>query len=233
MLFPVTCPLCGTAGAAPCAACIRRLRPAGRPLPPPGLDELRCLVDYDATGSQLVAALKYRNARRLVPWLAAALGALLPPDVHVITWAPTTPVHRHRRGFDQAAVLARATGRRGGVRVQNLLQRVDRRSQTGRSRRERLAGPRFVARTTDVGGLVVVIDDVVTTGATLAASAEALRRIGAPRVVGLAVAHTRAGRRDPSWICHDPEYSLLVKTDKVCRNADQEATPYGRHDQQP
>lgn len=200
MLFPVTCPLCHSVGAAPCAACIRRLRPAGRPLPPPGVDELCCLVDYDAVGAQLIAALKYRNARRLVPWLAAALAALVPPDIRVMTWAPTTDSHRRRRGFDQAAVLARATGRRCGLPVRPLLSRLDRQSQTGRSRHERLSGPRFVGRSTDVGGPVVVIDDVVTTGATLAASAEALRHVGAARVVGVTVAHTRAERRDASSI---------------------------------
>jgi predicted amidophosphoribosyltransferase len=151
-------------------------------------------------GAQLVGALKYRNARRLVPWLAVALAALVPPDIHVITWAPTTDAHRRGRGFDQAAVLARATGRRCGLPVRPLLSRLDRQSQTGRSRHERLSGPRFVSRSTDPGGPVVVIDDVVTTGATLAASADALRRIGVPRVIGLAVAHTRAGRRDPSSI---------------------------------
>jgi predicted amidophosphoribosyltransferase len=177
-------------------------------VPPPGLDELRCLVDYDTVGAQLVAALKYRNARRLVPWLAAALAALVPPDTRVITWAPTTDAHRRRRGFDQAAVLARATGRRGGIRVRPLLVRLHCQSQTGRSRLERLNGPRFVARSTDIGGTTVVIDDVVTTGATLAASAEALRRAGAQRVVGVAVAHTRAGRHDPPPI--SPRFGVLT-----------------------
>ena len=68
-------------------------------------------------------------------------------------------------------------------------------SQTGRSRAERLHGPRFAAHAGVAGRRILVVDDVVTTGATLHAAAAALRAGGASSVVRAAVAATPAALR--------------------------------------
>src|SRR2546430_850423 len=109
MLLPTRCPVCGAAGPAPCDACRAELRPA-RSLPlPVGVDRCAALLDYAGAGRELVARLKYRNARASVPFLADGMAALVDPaTVDVVTWVPTTPARRRQRGFDHARLLARA-----------------------------------------------------------------------------------------------------------------------------
>lgn len=188
LLLPVRCAVCDRAGKAVCAACWAALVPA-----PPG--PVGALVAYEGAGRDLVTGLKYRNRRAVVDLLGRALAARAPPDVDVVTWAPTTDAHRRARGFDQAELLARALARARRRPCRQLLVRAPGPPQTGRSRAERTDGPRFDARS--VSGCVVVVDDVVTTGSTLRAAAAALLASGAGSVVPLAVAATPApgGRR--------------------------------------
>jgi predicted amidophosphoribosyltransferase len=134
-----------------------------------------------------VTSLKFGGRRDAVRALGAAMGHLPDRDVDVVTWAPTTPSHRRARGFDQAELLARQVARTLGRRPRRLLLRPEGRSQTGHDRAERLTGPRFVTRGS-AAYRVLVVDDVLTTGATLSAAAVALRRAGAVEVSGLTLA---------------------------------------------
>jgi predicted amidophosphoribosyltransferase len=155
------------------------------------------LLDYAGPARRLVSGLKYRGNRSALDWLAERLGELVgePPDV--VTWVPTGARRARRRGFDQAEVLAAAVARRLGLDAVRLLARDPRAGpQTGRSREERLAGPGFVA-TGAVGGTVLLVDDVVTTGASMGGAAGALVAGGAARALALAAAHPRADRPAP------------------------------------
>jgi predicted amidophosphoribosyltransferase len=124
-------------------------------------------------------------------------GLLLAPPGAVVTWIPTTGVRRRRRGFDQAGLLARAVARRWSIPSRSLLRRVDGPAQTGRSLVDRREGVAVVARASAAtyrGRPVILVDDVVTTGATLRSGAAALRLAGIPWIGAVAVARTPRSR---------------------------------------
>jgi predicted amidophosphoribosyltransferase len=151
------------------------------------------LFAYEGTGRDLVQALKYRNGRSAVAALGVAMAAKVAARVpDVVTWAPTSSGRRHLRGYDQAELLARSIAAALRCPCRRLLCRTDRAGpQTARGREERLrAPPEFLVGRGVEGLAVLVVDDVVTTGATLRAAASALRGAGAARVEVLAAAAT-------------------------------------------
>ena len=190
LLFPPSCVVCGAPSTPLCGPCASVLAPAEPREPPDGLDAMWSLVDYDGVGRALVTSLKYDGRRDAVGVLGAAMGHLPDRRVDLVTWAPTSPSRRRARGFDQAQLLAAATARTIGVRHRGLLERPEGPTQTGHDRAERLSGPRFAARRR-APRRVLVVDDVLTTGATLSAAAAALRSAGASEVLGLTLASVR------------------------------------------
>lgn len=204
VLFPPCCGGCGTPGTALCPGCWRRLRPAPPAIPPANIERCRSLFVYAGVGRDLLVRLKYANQRAIVGWLASGMAALVREAVAgstgaVVCWAPTTAERRRTRGFDQAELLARAVAGELAVPCRPLLTRWSGPAQTGLSREERRGGPGFGASLR--GGtpaLVVLVDDVITTGATVAAAAGALRAAGVPRVVVVTAAATALKVRSPS-----------------------------------
>jgi competence protein ComFC len=172
------------------------------------VDRVVALLAYEGAGRELVARAKYRNRRAALPWLAAAMAALVAGvDVDLVTWVPTTPDRRRRRGFDQAELLARRVAARLGRPCRGVLRRLPGPAQTGLPLAARRAAPRLVAASGPAwswrrpvplaGARVLLVDDVVTSGATATAAAVALRRAGAAGVVVLAAARTPAPARAP------------------------------------
>lgn len=151
------------------------------------------MMAYEGVGREVVARLKYRNARSAVPWLAGGLAALVEQrgtiGLDVVTWVPTTTARRRARGFDQGRLLATALAGPLGLPCRPLLRRLAGPPQTGATRAARLVGPRLALRRAPPPG-VLLVDDVVTTGATLAAAGRALRAGGAEHL-GAAVAARR------------------------------------------
>ena len=177
MLLRSVCPICRQPGGVPCGPCRDQLRPAPADAPVPAI------ISYEGVGRELLARLKYRDARQAVAPLADALvaGLIDPVSVNAVTWIPTTDRRRRERGFDQAELLARAVARRLGRPCRRLLRRLGDDHQTGRSRAERLRGPSLVAVGVPPRN-VLLIDDVVTTGATVRAAVDVLTAAGAVTV---------------------------------------------------
>ena len=184
-----------------CPVCATALDPAPVSAPPPGVDRWSAPFAYAGVAREVIARVKYRGVHAAVGWVADAMVATLePPLPSVVTWAPTTPARHRDRGFDHAELLARAVARRLRRRGRCLLTRRSGPPQTGLDRVARLAGPVFAARG-PVPTSVLVIDDVATTGATLAAAAVALRAGGARTVVALTAARTPGpGRTGPGSV---------------------------------
>lgn len=197
-LLGSSCAACGAAGLSPCGPCGARLRPGGPVRPcPTGLASCTAVLRYEGAGRDLVTALKYRNHRVALHGLAVAAADAVDVGVEVVTWPPTTPGRRRRRGFDQAELVARAVAARLGCPARRLLRRRPGPPQTGRSAQQRRTGPSFVVRGRPGldGRVVLLVDDVVTTGATLGRAARALRSAGAAEVHAVALAGTPAPGR--------------------------------------
>lgn len=189
MLLPLTCPGCGARGAPLCARCRDAMRPAPALPPPPGVDVCSAVLAYEGPARELVARLKYRNHRTTLAGLARAMATMVADLPDVVTWAPTTAERRRRRGFDHAELLARAVAHHLGRPCRPLLDRAPGPPQTGRPLAGRRTGPRLVASVRPPAH-VLVVDDVVTSGATCSAAARALKGAGAGVVDVVAAART-------------------------------------------
>jgi len=211
LILPPRCPGCGREGSLLCPPCRavldRRLgEPPGAPLGmpsslPPGLLQLEWCAAYSGPVRHALHALKYAGDRRLVGPLGAALAERwrrAGRGGDSITWVPVHAARRRDRGFDQAEELARVVA--AALRLP-MLSSLERRRRTaaqhalGRDERASNVGGVFGAIPSErphiAGRWFVLVDDILTTGATLSDCARALLDAGAAGVSAIVVARER------------------------------------------
>jgi ComF family protein len=168
---------------------------------PRGLLQLEWCAAYSGAVRAALHALKYGGERRLAPLLGEAMAARwarTSAGGEVVTWVPVHPARRRERGFDQAQELARVVARQLGLPLEGWLRRSRRtvaQHALGRGARASNVGGVFTvdppARQRLHGRWVIVVDDIVTTGATMSGCADALLEAGAAAVSAVAVARDR------------------------------------------
>jgi predicted amidophosphoribosyltransferase len=188
-LVPSLCATCGRAcrqDAILCTRCSRRLA-AAEPLEgagPPGVDRAWSSAPHEGVARDLVTALKFRRLLPVAELIADRIEWLAPAPLlsGTIVPVPTARLRSALRGFDPAAEIAAALAQRTQLPLQACLTRRGGGRQVGKRRARRIGHPPLIQTRGQVPRSVLLIDDVLTTGATLSACARALRSAGAIRI---------------------------------------------------
>jgi predicted amidophosphoribosyltransferase len=242
-IFPLRCAGCGDGPWPFCHPCLATVVPLGPPgcgrcgrpweheltrcrdCPPRTVDRARAAFLYSGSIRRALQRLKFSGWRAVAEALGEAMAGVNVFDADAVSWVPLSPGRRARRGYDQARALAAAVGRRLDLPVVPLLERVvetaPQARKGGLERRRALRGAFHPVRGTfhpsgsPAPARVLLVDDVLTTGATAAECARVLRAAGA-RGVGLLAAaravlgplparcYPRDGSRLGLWLPGDP-----------------------------
>ncbi len=221
LIVPYDCLGCGAEGRLLCTACTGRLRPA-----PPccyrcqtaSTSALTCVdcqvasplyrvqaaIIYEKLAKHLVWKLKFGHAQTAAKEIAALMRPLADqqkPDSFLVVPIPTATTRIRQRGYDQARLVARELARLLRQPYADILARQSQAHQVGASRQQRLAQLKNAFRVTKPrqisGTRIMLIDDVVTTGATLEAAAVTLRAAGARQIEALVFAQPRLRKNFP------------------------------------
>lgn len=203
LLFPARCLLCGEPagpGEAFCETC-------GRMVPAQPMERRESLSGAGGAGFRILSPLPYRGGLRKTLYrfkfrgersLAGPLGRLMAKAASgfaehfdAVVYVPLSRRGRKRRGYNQSRLLAQAAAKALGLPVWDALEKI---RETGtqhelsrKGRRENVKGA-YRAKGGLAGKTLLLVDDIVTTGATLRECAGALYRAGAKRVCGLCAA---------------------------------------------
>lgn len=195
-----TLPLMGTGVAVLCPACacaVRRDYRRTEGLRIPGTDGAAAALRYTGAVAEAMKRFKFSHYQHYAPWFAAQLAGVVAASLaewrpDLVTYIPIGLIRWYQRGYNQAELLAGELAGQLGLPLMPLLKKrrfVRRQSvkQGGAARRDNVKGAFLPLRGVDLTGKsVLVIDDIITTGATLSSAADTLRRMGAARVYAAA-----------------------------------------------
>lgn len=206
MVLQRLCPGCRRPASAVCPNCAARLEPAPLIVAATiGVDRVIAVHRYDSLMARIVPAAKNGNRADLLRWLALAMADLyrstetgpgtgtctepgpIAARPEVVAWIPAARHHRRRRGFDQGRRLAAEVADALGLDHRPLLMRRRGEAQGERDSGARRLGPELLCPR-PAPPAVLLVDDVVTTGSSLARGAAALRCSGAESVTALVAA---------------------------------------------
>lgn len=189
--IPSRCFLClrATSFSSTCDACRTR-------------SSIRCLWACGVYAGELKNALhqyKFEGKRAAANDFVKMMSAALPylPPKTIVVHVPTATSRVRIRGFDQAKLLARSLAVDKGLLYADVLRRTGQTRQLGLGRQDRIASTKniYEVKNADLvrGASIVLVDDIVTTGATLSEAARVLRKAGAAHIDAVVVAQTMDG----------------------------------------
>lgn len=196
VIAPHQCLGCGAEPHLLCVTCGRNLPPATTRATQGVTSQVYAATKYEGIAKKLVQVMKFERAAAAAEDIAAVMAERFPwPGAdYVVTHIPTANIRVRQRGYDQAELLARAFARRLGLVHTPLLARSGSARQLGKQRSVRHVQLQGAFRATHVTLLrhkrILLIDDVLTTGATFQSGSTVLLTAGAARVDGAVFAVT-------------------------------------------
>lgn len=183
------CVGCGRSDRVLCRDCRTGIPRVANSEPVTNVDRVVAAWLYDRVARSVVLALKARGRRAAATELGHAIAERVWEQgtaADALVWVPGKRADIRARGFDHAQLIARVVSQELGIPALNGLTRAeDRIDQTALGARERRTNLEGAFESMGVPHRVAVVDDLMTTGATLSEAARALRRAGAGRVEGL------------------------------------------------
>ena len=206
LLFPRRCPFCGKVtggGALLCAKCAAELPVTGEhPVVEGSFGRCAAPLYYERQVREALLRFKFRGGLGSTACfgelLADCAAACFPGEFDTVSWVPVSDRRRRERGFDQSCELCRAACRHWGVKPTPTLRKTvhtkPQSALTGpEERRANVLGVYEAIAPNVWGRKILLVDDVLTTGATMAECARVLRESGAAEVVCLTLARVWKG----------------------------------------
>jgi len=197
ILLPKRCAGCGQEGNYICEKCSLFLSEAPTIFTANGPEELVSIWEYEGLIKNLIFKIKYQNMFNALDELTEKAFKIREPYIPedtIITFVPMFKKKEKQRGFNQAELIAKKVGQITGRKVLPLLEKIkDTRSQTNLNKKERIANLKDSFQRKD--GItshdnVLLVDDVWTSGATVAECCRVLKKSGVKKVWGFTLART-------------------------------------------